>query len=185
MDPDAANQYKQFNNVDVQETDDNEESDDFNRNSLKSQQKTYHLIPNHQSQPIYGCAPVVNQNSASSINCPDSIPIFNPPPNLMRAESTTSKALRALQLTINKATASIKGSIFMMCTSVVGVGCLTLPYAVRNAGLIMGMSLILLCPFLAYFTLDLLLISAEYLPAHLRGSGPQRDISYRTYVTYI
>jgi len=113
------------------------------------------------------------QNATDSVNTSGSFQ-----PSLLRSGSLSS---RALEFVASKfAAGSIKGSIFTMCISIVGAGCLALPYAVRNVGLILGLLLILLSPLLAYFTMDLLLISAEYLPEELRGNGPLRSISYQT-----
>eukprot|EP01084_Bolivina_argentea_P166511 289061_1 len=92
----------------------------------------------------------------------------------VRLPSTRSK------LKWNFISTDILGSTFTMCISIVNVGCLTLPYAFRNVGLIFGIPLLLFGAILAYFTLDLLLISAEYLPEQLRGPKPYRNISYQT-----
>jgi len=78
------------------------------------------------------------------------------------------------------AAGSISGAVFNMCISTVGAGALALPYAVRSVGLIFGLIFTIVCAFWAYFTLDLLLVAAEYLPEELRGTGPQRNISYQT-----
>lgn len=83
------------------------------------------------------------------------------------------------------AAGSIWGAVFNMCIATVGAGALALPYAVRNVGLILGFVGILFAAFWSYFTLDLLLISAEYLPDELKGTGPLRNISYQTYVGYV
>eukprot|EP01084_Bolivina_argentea_P124042 219818_1 len=79
---------------------------------------------------------------------------------------------------------SKKGAIFTMCISIVGAGCLSLSYALRNAGLIMGLILIFVGAFISYFTLDLLLIAAEYLPPNLKSLKPERNISYQTLAEY-
>jgi len=148
--------------------------DDWNANySMPSQNgaasRPIHVIPNraHHNDPSS------SQKGTSSVNTSGSFQ-----PSVLRSGSISS---RALEFVASKfAAGSIKGSIFTMCISIVGAGCLALPYAVRNVGLILGLFLILLSPILAYFTLDLLLISAEYLPEELRGTGPLRNISYQT-----
>eukprot|EP01083_Nonionella_stella_P031049 85055_1 len=104
-------------------------------------------------------------------------PFFRLPP-LLRSPSASSRMMEFVGSKL--AAGSIKGSIFTMCISVIGAGMLALPYAVRNVGLILGIALVIFGAFLAYFTFDLLLISAEYLPEALRGPKPLRNISYQS-----
>ena len=72
---------------------------------------------------------------------------------------------------------SVKGSIFTVVISIVGAGCLSLPYGMRSFGLIPGIILLFVSALLSYFTLDLLLISVDYLPS-------KTPISYRTLAMY-
>eukprot|EP01084_Bolivina_argentea_P026041 48398_1 len=65
---------------------------------------------------------------------------------------------------------SIASAIFTMFIGIVGAGCLALPYAIRQAGFVIGISLIIAAPILSYFTLDLLVIACEYLPNNLTPS---------------
>lgn len=183
MEQDSDVQYRRFSDnqssvdLDTSENSDDQAIGDDVNYSMPSQHgaasRPIRVIQNNANKPD------TNQHSlVSSVS--DSSRGNGFPSQLLRSGSVSS---RALEFVASKfAAGSIKGSIFTMCISVVGAGCLALPYAIRNAGLIMGMLLIICCPFLAYFTLDLLLISAEYLPKHLRGTGPERNISYQTYV---
>ena len=75
----------------------------------------------------------------------------------------------------------IKGSIFTVIIATVGAGALALPYAMREMGIVSGAILIGIGAVLAYFTYDLLLISAEYLPPKYRGyTIDTRNISYQS-----
>ncbi|OWZ11681.1 Amino Acid/Auxin Permease [Phytophthora megakarya] len=56
---------------------------------------------------------------------------------------------------------SVKGSMFTMTVAIVGAGVLALPYAVQQAGLVLGISLIALGAIATNFTLRLLLECSE------------------------
>ncbi|OQS00009.1 Amino Acid/Auxin Permease (AAAP) Family [Thraustotheca clavata] len=56
---------------------------------------------------------------------------------------------------------SVKGSMFTLTISIVGAGVLALPYAVNQVGVLLGIALILLGSFLAYYALFLLVICSD------------------------
>ena len=102
-----------------------------------------------------------------------------------KLKSKTETIISRITEAIDTARGTIPGSIFTFVVSVVGPGCLSLSYALRNVGLIFGIFLVILGALLSYFTLDLLLICAQYLPETLRGPKPGRDISYHTYAFFM
>mmetsp|Transcript_6169 Transcript_6169/g.9667 ORF Transcript_6169/g.9667 Transcript_6169/m.9667 type:complete len:459 (+) Transcript_6169:33-1409(+) len=56
---------------------------------------------------------------------------------------------------------SIKGSIFTLVVAIVGAGTLSVPFAIQQSGLLLGCGLFLAGACLAYFSLELLVISSE------------------------
>ncbi|KAH9124410.1 hypothetical protein AeMF1_004823 [Aphanomyces euteiches] len=56
---------------------------------------------------------------------------------------------------------SVKGSMFTMTVSIVGAGILSLPYALEQVGLVMGIVLLVLGGLLAYFSLYLLVVCSD------------------------
>ncbi|KAF0683389.1 Aste57867_24513 [Aphanomyces stellatus] len=56
---------------------------------------------------------------------------------------------------------SVKGSMFTMTVATVGAGVLALPYALEQAGLVMGIGLLILGGLLAYFSLYLLVVCSD------------------------
>jgi len=138
--------------------------------TMESRNKTIQVLSNRLDP--------VQSDANTPIN---SLPSSGRPPPLRRTDSSASLGSRIFASVASKiAAGSIKGSIFTMCISIVGAGALSLPYALRNVGLVLGLILVFFCACLAYFTLDLLLISAEYLPEVCRGPKPLRDISYQS-----
>ena len=73
---------------------------------------------------------------------------------------------------------SIKGSVFTLMVAIVGAGTLSVPYAVYETGLLLGMFLFFAGAVLAYFTMGLLIHAAlitnsrSYRAMALRLSGP-------------
>ena len=51
-----------------------------------------------------------------------------------------------------------------MIVAIVGAGILSFPFAIRSSGLLLGLCLLLLCPFFAYISLNLLITASDYLP---------------------
>ena len=161
--------------LDTEEGDASDEAIGSDDHTLKSTSKQIFVINNGPNDP--SSQTHTNQSSIQSSSFPSAHPAA-----LQRTDSMRSVlAGMGKALASKLAAGSIKGSIFTMCISTVGAGSLALPYAIRNVGLIFGIALVMLSAPLAYFTLDLLLISAEYLPETLRGPKPLRDISYQTY----
>jgi amino acid permease len=77
----------------------------------------------------------------------------------------------------------VKGSMFTMTVAIIGVGILALPYAVKQAGLILGLILILLGAIVTNFSLRLLLISADFAQARsfmdlARATGGNRFVYF-------
>ena len=85
---------------------------------------------------------------------------------------------------------SLPKAVVQMFVGIIGSGCLTLPYAVRVSGYFVGMALIIFLPILAYFTLDLLIIAAEYLPNDVPPSFQTLSIFFEhiytlSYITFL
>ena len=158
------------------ESDEPDHSLGFDNQTMPSTSKTIKVMTNPNSM-----GSVNPEMTVSSVNSRPESSMPSIPPTLQRSDSMGSRIFTAIGSSL--AAGSIKGSIFTMIISIVGAGCLALPYAMRNVGLIFGIGLIFATAPLAYFTSDLLLISAEYLPPTLRGPKPLRDISYQTYVS--
>lgn len=116
---------------------------------------------------------------AMPVNNSSTLPLTLTPPPFIRRRSSFIELLGS---TVKIEAGGINGTIFTMVISTVGAGCLSLPYAVREVGLLFGIGLLIFGAILAYFTLDLLLIASEYLPIHCRSEKPNRNISYETYV---
>eukprot|EP01084_Bolivina_argentea_P281961 482534_1 len=167
-----ANQHKEHLLVTTSEYEDSQD------HSLHSDlDPNYTMSSKSQPIPVNTNRAQVQADALASIQSKSQTAPFKPPP-LLRSDSMSSRVMEFVGSKF--AAGSIKGSIFTMCISIVGAGCLSLPYAIRNVGLILGIFLVFFCAFLAYFTLDLLLISAEYLPETLRGPKPYRNISYQS-----
>jgi amino acid permease len=98
----------------------------------------------------------------------DSKGVFQPPP-LVRTYSPWTPRGAALLIQDKIKAGSIKGSVFNMIISTVGGGMLSLPYGVREFGLIPGFLLLMVAGWLSYHTNDFLLIASAHLP---KGTKP-------------
>mmetsp|Transcript_25910 Transcript_25910/g.36193 ORF Transcript_25910/g.36193 Transcript_25910/m.36193 type:complete len:439 (+) Transcript_25910:201-1517(+) len=81
---------------------------------------------------------------------------------------------------------SLRGSIFTLSSSAIGAGLLSLPLVMRNTGMMLGFTLIVIGAILALFSLNILLDTADVILTLRKHGGSNkmgRSISYSELVT--
>jgi len=77
---------------------------------------------------------------------------------------------------------SSTGAVFNLIVAIIGAGILSFPFAMKAAGLLWGLALLIICTFFSYISLNLLTIASTYLRSidTQKTTSTIRDPSYLT-----
>jgi len=84
----------------------------------------------------------------------------------------------------------IRSSVINLCCTSIGVGCLTLPYVLKLSGFITGIILLICCAFIAYWSLNNLVLtskqvkSTNYMVVCERTVGKWLGVALETIIVF-